>query len=456
MNDPIPLPQPAMADGIFGGLVSAQGLDLNQLESPQIQVQAWTTATGTGVKFVEARGLPIVDVMLRFKAGTTQDTSQPGLAALTLHMLDEGSQRYTATQQAEHMERLGAFTEQKIHLEHATLSLRSLSSKALLDPALDLFIDLAANPAFPAPALEKVKRQLSQHNAARDRRPDARARNEVFRHLFMAHPYGTPLGSTAGGIRSVTPEDLRVFHQRAYCTTNLEIVLVGDLSLTEAQSIAQRICQALPQGWPAIDLPAVPAATGTTVNIDQAGASSALVLAVPINVPANDPDYPALVLASEVLGAGLESRLMTELRQRRGLTYGIYSRVSSMSAGGLFTIDWEIAPAYVQATQALVETLLRDFIGHGPTQTELDLARKQLAGHLLRGVAQNKSLAALLTELAHQNQPVDHLNTYIERIGRLTPEDIRTVMQRRLDLSHKVLVSVGPQVVQQALPGLDQ
>lgn len=457
MNDTIAsAQQPDTTTSIHTGLVSALGLDLDQFDTPHTQVQAWTTAAGTGVKFVEARGLPIVDVVLRFKAGTTQDTAQPGLAALTLYLLDEGSQRSTAAQQAEQMERLGAIMEKQVRLEHATLSLRSLSSKAILGPALELFTDLVAHPAFAAPALEKVRRQLLRHDASREYLPRLRARSEVFRHLFNGHPYGNPLGSTVQGLASATVDDVRAFHQRAYAASNLEMVLVGDLSLTEAQAIAHQLSQALPQGWSATDLPATPSVPPATLHVEQAGTSTAVVLALPMNVPANDPEYLALVLGSEVLGAGLESRLMIELRQRRGLTYGIYSSLSAMSAGGLFSIEWEIAPALVQGSQALVTTLLGDFIDQGPTQAELDLARKQLAGQLLRGVAQNKSLAAWLTEITYQQQPADHLNTYIERIGRLTPADIRAVMQRRLDLSHKVMASVGPQVVQQPLPATDQ
>jgi len=455
MNDKIEsMPQPTGTNGGFSSLVSAQGVDLDQLEPLQTQVQMWTTEAGAGVKFVETRGLPIVDVVLRFKAGTTQDTEQPGLAALTLYMLDEGSRRHTAARQAAGMERLGAILEKQIRLEHATLSLRSVSTKTILEPALDLLTDLVANPAFLAPALEKVKRQLVQHNASREQHPRLRARSEAFRHLFQGHPYGNPLGSTIQGVAAVSPEDLRAFHQRAYSASNLEIVLVGDLALSEAQAIAQQISQALPQGWSAVDLPAVPVATQATINVEQPGTSSAVLLALPMNVAASDPDFPALVLASEVLGSGLESRLMVELRQRRGLTYDIYSRPSPLSSGGLFTIEWEIAPQYVQGSQDRVAALLRDFIEQGPTQAELQLARKQLAGQLLRGVAQNNSLAALLTEMTQQRQPADHLNTYIERIGRLSPADIRAVMQRWLDLDYKVQVSVGPRVEQQPLPAI--
>ncbi|PVZ43018.1 pitrilysin family protein [Pseudomonas sp. CC120222-01a] len=452
MHDSTPTPKPTETNSIYGGLVSAQGLDLDQFESVRTQVQAWTTEAGAGVKFVEARGLPIVDVILRFKAGTAQDTAHPGLAALTLYMLDEGSHQYTAAQQAERIEYLGAIIEKQIRLEHATLSLRSLSTQALLEPALALFTNLVAHPAFLSSALDKVKQQLLQSSASRERRPASRARIEAFRHLFNGHPYGCPLGSTEQGVTAVSTDDLRTFHQRAYSASNLEMVMVGDLSLTEAQALSHQISQALPQGWSAADLPTVPPATSATLKVEQPGTSSAVLLALPLNVPANDPDFPALVLASDVLGEGFESRLMVELRQRRGLTYGVHTRVSPLRAGGLFTVEWEVAPAHVEGSQALVANLLGDFIEQGPTEAELQVARKQLEGQLLRGVAQNKRLAGLLSELTHQRQPDDHLNTYLERINKLTPADVRAAMQRHLDLSYIVQVSVGPSVEQQPLP----
>lgn len=447
---------PAANSPVHGGLVSAQGVDLDLFEPIDTQVQAWTTDSGTAVKFVEARGLPIVDIVLQFRAGTTQDTVLPGLASLAFYMLDEGSQQHTATQQAEQLERLGAVMEKQIRLEHATLSLRSLSTEALFDPALALFIDLVARPAFTADALAKIKSQLLRHNASREHHPRLRARSEAFRHLFSGHPYGNPSGSTQQGIDQATPEDLRRFHQRAYCASNLDIVVVGDLSLAQAQAVSQQISQALPQGWSAIELPATAPAAGTTLNVEQPGASTAVLIALPMSMPANHPQYPALVLASEVLGSGIASRLMNELRHRRGLTYGIYTRENAMSAGGLFSAEWDIAPEYVEGSQVLVESLLREFIEQGPTQAELQVARKQLAGQLLRDVAQNKHLAALLTQITHQRQPADFLDSYTERLARLTPADVRAVMQRQLDLSQAVRVSVGPPTEQQPLPATDQ
>ncbi|MGE8306731.1 pitrilysin family protein [Pseudomonas sp. B21-031] len=453
MNDRIS--PPLTAHGIYGGLLSAQGLDLQQREAIRTEVHTWRTDAGTGVTFVEARGLPIVDVVLRFNAGTAS-VDPPSLAALTLYMLDEGSLRFNAAEHAQRIERLGAVVEKQIRHDYATLSLRSVSTKALLDPAIELFTSLATQPAFPAPALEKVKRQLVLHDAARARQPVHRARSEAYRHLFSGHPYGQPQGSTAQALDAVTPADLRAFHRRAYSATNLEMVVVGDLSRIEAQAMAQRISQALPQGWAAAELPAAPQTSGTSINIEQAGAGNAVLFALPIDVPANDPEYLALKLACEVLSVGSDSRLMKALRKHRGLTYDIYSQLVPKRVGGLFAIEWEIAPPYVKSSQALVEALLHDLVLHGPTEAELQLACQQLAGQLLRTVAQNKRLAELLTETTQERQPADHLNTYNERLAELTPAAVRDVMQRRFDLTRRVLVSVGPAADQQPLPASDQ
>ncbi|NIF25618.1 insulinase family protein [Pantoea sp. Tr-811] len=443
---------PHTADTLPTGLVSAQGVDLERFETLNTHVQTWTTPAGAGVNFVEAHGLPIVDLVLRFRAGTCQDTALPGLAALTLYMLDEGSQQHDAAQQAAHIERLGVVVSKEIRLEHATLSLRSVSSQALLEPAVALFTDLVARPAFLPEALEKVKGQLRQQAASRERRPASRVRLEVFRQLFGGHPYGTPLGSSAAGIEATTAADLQQFHRRAYCASNLEITLVGDLTREQAQAITQQISQALPQGWAAAELPTVPQGNAATLHVEHPGVSTSVTLALPMSVPANHPDYLALALASEVLGAGIDSRLMRELRQRRGLTYDIRTRLSPLQAGGLFSIAWDIAPEHVAASHAVVLATLQHFIDQGPTDAELRLARQQLAGSLLRSVARNHTLAALITEITYQRQPGDHLNTYMARIAQLTPAMLREAMQRGLDMSRQALVSVGPSVDQQPLP----
>lgn len=425
-------------------LRSLDDLDLDAPVVINTPVHTWVTAARAQVRFVEARGVPMVDVILRFRAGSVQDHPHSGLAALTLYTLDEGSAGLSALEHAERIEHLGAVTDKRVRLDYVQLSLRSLSAGHILEPAIALFVDLVARPDFPAPALEKIKQQLLALQTNRERQPTYRVISEVYRHLFQGHPYGTPEGSTAEGIAAIQSEDLQAFHRKAYSASNLEMVLVGDLSREQAQAIAEQISQALPTGWAATDIPALPAPRPGRIHIEHPGASHLMLLTIPIDVPAHDPAYPALQLASAVLGQGTQSRLMQALRQDRGLTYDISTRLIPLQAGGLFVVQWDAAADQVEATHALVLQTLRRFMEQGPTADELRLARQQLAGSLVREVAQNRRLATLLAEQAQRDQPADHINTWLGQLSAFDPRQVQELCVSILNLNLHVLASVGP------------
>ncbi|CAG8864436.1 putative zinc protease [Pseudomonas fluorescens] len=453
MNDSIQPTQGFAAideQALFANLVSAQGIDLDQLEPIGTQVHTWQAATGTWVTFVQSRDQPVVDLVARFNAGTQLDGDTSGLAALTLHMLGHGTRHLDAERFAERIEQSGVRIDKRVRLTHATLSLRALSQQALLDPAIELFTEMLGYPALHATDLAVIKPRLLAYHAARKAHPGTRARLEAHAHLFAGHPYANASGSTAQGVESITEGDLGRFHQRAYSANNLRLSLVGDLSREQAESIVERITRALPQGWAAAQLPEAPFASGGTLHVDQAGMNSAVVLAMPIRITLADPDYPALMLAHVVLGSGFESRLMQELRLRRGLTYDISSELFPYEAGGVLSIDWEIDPQYVEGSQQLVASVLREFIERGPTKAELQHARQQVAGRLLRGVARNQSLAAVLVEL--NQQPFIQFDTYLHHLDEITPQAVQEVLQNHLDPTRMVFTSAGPATPQLPLP----
>jgi zinc protease len=443
-----------MNDLTTTALQAAQALDFNQIDDVHLDIEAWQTEGGTQVRLVRRPELPMLDLVLQFKAGTSLDGDISGVAALTLHMLDKGTTRLDATGFAEQLEQLGAELNTDIRLEHASVSLRSLAAPHVLDPAIGLLTDMLAMPAFEPVQLSSMKRQLLPYQSGRNTTPALRTRLEVHRHLFAGHPYGNPLGSTSEGIEAATVDQLRAFHQRAYSANNLHLAMVGDLTRDQAETIVARITQALPQHWAAAAPEAVPQAAGGKHHVTLPSASNSMVLAVPMNVPPGDADYPAMVLASEVLGGGLDSRLMHALRVKRSLTYDASARLSPREDGGLLSLEWDIASPYIDASQALVSGLLEHFIAEGPTQAELDLARQQLAGAFLRTVARNQSLAGLLADSARRGLPADHLNRYLARLKAVTPAAARAVLQARLDVARSVFVSVGPTADQQPLPDL--
>lgn len=437
--------------GLASRLLSAQGLDLQSPTPIDTQVQSWQTSAGAQVSFVEARGLPMVDLTLRFRAGSVQDAQHSGVAALTLYNLDKGSAGLSAHEHADRLERLGAVVDKSVRLDYAQLSLRTLSAPGILEPAIALFTDLVARPDFPAEALEKVKGQLLAEHASRRSQAPIRAIDEAYRYLFEGHPYGLPEGSSAEGLDAAGRDDLKAFHRMAYAASNLQMVLVGDLSQAQAQAVAEQLSQALPQGWSAAQLPILPKSRPGKIHIEQGGASNTVALALPVAVPVEAPEYLSLVLACEVLGMGPESRLMQVLRQRHGLTYDVRARLRPLQGGALFVVQWEVASEHVDASQALVRETLEAFIRQGPSETELSYARQQIAGLLVRNIAQNGRLAALLAELGHQGLPDDHLNTYLPRLAAIGPRQVRELSLSNLDLNRLVRVSVGPSVAQAAL-----
>lgn len=452
MNDTTPTPTRATESQRQTGLASAQGIDLDQLGSITTHVQSWQTDGGTRVKFVHAPGLPMLDLILSFRAGSAMDEQHAGRAALTLHMLEEGVNGLDISQFAERMEGHGAIVGKELRLERAIVSVRTLTSEAVLDPVITLFTDLVARPDFPASALDKIKRQLRDHDAAHFKNSQVRADFEVYRHLYSGHPYANFVGSTPEGIEALDIEALKDFHQRGYSANNLDLTLVGDVSRREAEALALRISQALPQGWAAQEPPAVPQTQGTTLHIEQPAVVCSVQLGLPLLLQPDAADYPALALASEVLGSGLDSRLMNALRQHHGLTYGIRSALNGLRASAMFNICWNVAPPQVQASQTLVCELLESFIEQGPTEQELQLARQKLAGRLLRSVARNQSLAELLSLQSHLQLPEDYLQTYLQVIAGISTQQVRTAVQYHFDLTRRALVSVGPNVTQQPLP----
>ncbi|WP_153785515.1 pitrilysin family protein [Pseudomonas sp. EMN2] len=437
------------------GLVSAQDLDLDRFDDITTQVQSWQTGEGTRVKFVHAPGLPMLDLILSFDAGSALDDQHAGRAALTLHMLDEGVNGLDVSQFAERLEGLGAIVDKKIKLERAIVSVRTLTDKAVLEPVMALFTDLVARPDFPAGALDKIKRQLLQHDAALRNQPQVRAHFETCKHLYREHPYANSISSTPESIEALDVDALRAFHRRGYSANNLDLILVGDVSRHEAEALAQRISQALPQGWAVQEPAPLPQAASATLHFDQAAAVSSVQLTLPLWLHPASPDYHALALASEVLGSGLDSRLMTALRQQQGLTYDIRSKLTCLKGGGMFVIHWNIAATKVQASQALVCELLEHFIEQGPTHEELQLARQKLAGRLMQDVARNQGLAELLARDSHLGLPDDRLGTYLQTLAGIDTEHVRAVVQYHFDLARKLLVSVGPSADQQPLAQRD-
>jgi zinc protease len=456
-------PAPAVTPGVVRAAEVAPATDAPRLQSlaelqdkaparRTLNIQNWTTAEGARVLFVEARELPMFDLRLTFAAGSSQDGGVPGLATLTNAMLNEGVPGKDVTAIAEGFEGLGADFSNGAYRDMAIAGLRSLSAREQREPALELFDQVIGQPTFPADSLARIKNQLLAGLEYEKQNPGKLAGKELFERLYGNHPYGHPSDGTEASIPAISLKQLRDFHQRAYAAGNTVIALVGDLSREEAEAIAAQVSASLPKGpaLPVIGPPQAPKAGHS--HIDFPSAQTTMLLAQ-LGIRRGDPDYAALYLGNQILGGGgFGTRLMEEVREKRGLTYGVYSGFTAMQARGPFLINLQTRAELSEGTLELVQDIVSRYLAEGPTQKELDDAKRELLGSFPLSTASNEDIVGQLGSIGFYNLPLTYLQDFMDQVQALTVEQVKTAMAEHLKADDFVIVTAGPSVAQKPLP----
>ena len=433
-------------------LQSLAALDGKAPTRRTLDIQTWNTAQGAKVLFVEAHELPMFDLRLTFAAGSSQDGGVPGLATLTNAMLNEGVPGKDVGAIAAGFEGLGAEFGNGAYRDMAVASLRSLSAQEQREPALTLFAEVLGKPTFPADSLARIKNQLLAGFEFQKQNPGKLASLELFERLYGQHPYAHPSDGTAQSIPAITRQQLQAFHARAYTAGNAVIALVGDLSRAEAEAIANRVSAALPKG-PALAKIAQPQTPKASTSHIEYPSNQTHLLIAQLGIDRRDPDYAALYLGNQIFGGGgFGTRLMSEVREKRGLTYGVYSGFSAMQARGPFMINLQTRAELSEGTLTLVKQLLGDYLRDGPTQQELDDAKRELAGSFPLSTASNAAIVGQLASMGFYDLPLSYLDDFMRDVQNLTTEQVKAAMAKHLDPEALVVVTAGPTVAQKELP----
>ncbi|MDX1595301.1 MAG: pitrilysin family protein, partial [Gammaproteobacteria bacterium] len=219
------------------------------------QIQEWTTANGSRVLFIAADALPMVDVQVVFDAGSARDGSAYGLAQLTSALLDEGAGDHDADAVAATFEGLGARFSQGADRDTASVSLRSLTEPGLLEPAVEMFATVLAEPTFPAEAFARERDRMRIALQAVQQSPGDLASRAFYRAVYGDHPYGNPPGGTEESLDALTREQVAAFFASRYVARNAVVAIVGDLDRAGAEALAERITAGLARGEKAPPLP---------------------------------------------------------------------------------------------------------------------------------------------------------------------------------------------------------
>lgn len=429
---------------LFYVLLLALGLLFSFTVSANPEIQQWTTGNGARVYFVAAPELPMVDIRVVFDAGSARDDKRPGLAMLTNGMLEEGAGKLSADDIAARFDSLGTRISTSSERDMAVASLRSLTKPSLLDPAIDTFALLLSQPTVPADALERVRKQMLIGLQAEQQSPGDIARKAFYHTLYGSHPYGIHPSGTVASIKAMTRKDVLGFHHRYYVGRNAVVAIVGAVTRDEAAHLAEQAVGKLPAGEAAPALPPVsPLKQAAEKHFQYPSAQSHVLMGQP-GVYRGDPDYFPLYVGNHILGgSGLVSRLSDEVREKRGLSYSVYSYFLPMRKKGPFVLGLQTRTASTaEALKVLRQTLDR-FTKEGPTQEELQAAKKNITGGFPLKIDSNSDILGYIAMIGFYRLPLNYLDTFNRHIESVTTEQIRNAFARRVHPDKMVTITVG-------------
>ncbi len=415
---------------------------LRSLASPAIE--HWQTGNGARVYYIPAPELPMVDIQVVFDAGSARDQRHQGLAMLTNLMLDKGAGQWDEETLIRRFESLGAQYGAESLRDMATVSLRSLTREPLLDEALELFAAIIAHPHFDEAILERERQQMQVALRAEADDPGEIAQRAFYKALYGKHPYASsPMGNRKS-LQGITRKQLLKFHQQYYVARNAVIAIVGDVDREQAEALAQRISGGLAEGEAAQELPQPKALQKPqTVNLTHDSQQSHLLLGH-LGMRRDDPDYMALYVGNHILGgSGFGSRVLEEIREKRGLSYSAYSYFLPMRKAGPFMMGLQTRNEKLEEAEAVLRDTLNQFIAEGPTAEELHAAKQNITGGFPLRIDSNRDKLAYLSMIGFYGLPLDYLDTFSQRAESVTLEQIQDAFARRVDPEHMVTVVVG-------------
>ncbi|MDP2880513.1 MAG: pitrilysin family protein [Azonexus sp.] len=423
-------------------LTAAFALLISQAALAGVKIEHWVTPSGARVQFVESRVLPMLDVQVNFAAGSTFDPAgKSGLAALTRGALDLGAGKLDETAIAEQMADIGASLGGSADTDRASVSLRTLSAKDKREPALSILKNVLHAPRFDADIFEREKARTIASLKEAMTRPDSIAGKAFWAAMYPNHPYGRQ--ATPESVAALSRDDLAAFHARYYNAANASITLVGDLSRADAEKIAEAIAAGLPKGE-AATLPAAPEKPKWSLTQLAHPASQAHVY---IGLPAierGNPDFFPLLVGNYTLGGGgFVSRLMKEVRDKRGYAYSVYSHFSPLRQAGPFQIGLQTKRSQAKDAIKVVREVLTAFLKDGPSEEELNAAKANLTGSFPLRLDSNKKILDNVANIGFYGLPLDYLDQYQARVQAVTADDIRQAFARRVRPENLITVTVA-------------
>ncbi|MDD5056306.1 MAG: pitrilysin family protein [Sideroxydans sp.] len=406
-------------------------------------IQHWQSASGAQVYFVEDHDLPMLDVAVSFPAGNAyDDANKIGVAGFTHSLLDSGVQGLSEDDIARKMADTGAQLGGSFDTDRASISLRTLSSAAERDAALDILARVLQQPLFPEAVLAREKTSMIAGLKEAETKPEYLSGKAFGKAVFGTHPYGWQ--EEVSDVEKIQRADLENFYRTHYSAKAAVVALMGDMTRQQAEAIAQQLTANLPQGGAAVLLPQVNRKISASEQRIAHPASQSHILIGAPGIARNDPDYFPLYVGNYILGGGgFVSRLMDEVREKRGMAYSVYSYFMPMQQPGAFQIGLQTKKEQADEALKLVREILATFVEKGVTEKELIAAKQNIIGGFPLRIDSNKKILDYLSVIGFYQLPLTYLDDFTAQVDKVTTKQIRDAFKRRIDPDAMATVIVG-------------
>lgn len=414
-------------------VTEAQAMKIQEIKSPG-GIRAW---------LVEEHSVPLIAVRFAFDGGNVEDPAgKEGLANFLTAMMDEGAGDLTATAFQERMEEIAAKLGFDDSRDHIYGSIETLTANRAA--AIELARLAINKPRFDADAVERIRAQLQAGIVFANRDPNRVASRVWSEVAFPGHNYGRSANGTAESLAKITREDLESYRRRVFAKDTLKLVIVGDVDAKVAgEMIDQLFGDLAPKAEISSLKPVVPGPGPKLHVVDMDVPQSVAQFGAP-GLARKDPDFiPAFVLNQILGGGGFASRLMEEVREKRGLAYSVYSylqnsKQASVFAGGVATKNEDIAQSL-----EVIKGEFKAMAEKGPTQAELDNAKSYLTGSFALRFDTNAKIANQLLGFMVEDYGIDYVDKRNAMVAAVTLEDVKRAARRLFSSDNLVITVVG-------------
>jgi zinc protease len=409
-----------------------------------VEVQRVTSPGGIEAWLVEDRTVPVVSLEVSFRAGAAIDPDgKEGLSRLGAALLDEAAGDLPNQAFQRRLEDLVSQLGFNAGLDSISGSLKTL--KQNLAPSAELLRLALTAPRFDAADIERMRTKLQVSLAREAEEPHAMAQRAWYRAAFPNHPYGRGSRGTPAGLASVTADDLKAWARRHLTRDVLVIGVAGDIGADELGPLLDQVFGALPQTAPRPSVPDVaPADPGALMQIERPLPQS-VVLFGKSGIKRGDPDYYAAYVLNHILGGGgFGSRLVEEVREKRGLAYSVSSSLWIHEHAALMQAQTATKNASVEQAVKLVRAEWARLAEKGPTLEELANAKTYLTGSFPLQLDSTGRLAQIMVSMQIDHLGIDYLDRRNALLESVTLEQAQRVAQRLFDPGALSIVVVGP------------